>query len=173
MRQGNLVSRPAGLLLAKLTLNCMKKRLRWQTMCDFGKFLSGKFLLPAMIVAVAQWLLVPSFARASCGDYVLVGGHRLSHSGAESATSHARAASSEHVGNAPAGPCHCSGPQCSQNPPRPFGAPVAPVVSVTASDWGIVEVAASPVVSHSRWAVSSQDLPAPHVAASAIYRPPR
>src|SRR5262249_10654397 len=71
MPPGDRLSRPVGLVFPKLKLNCMKKRLRWHKMGHFEKFLLGRLLLPAILIALAQWVFVPSQARASCGDYVL------------------------------------------------------------------------------------------------------
>ena len=173
MPQGNDLSRPVGLLFVKLALNCMKKQLRWQGMSHFEKFRPIRLLLPALLVALAQGVMAPSRVRASCGDYVLVGGQTVPHSGAESAAMNARGTRLERVADGPAGPCPCSGPQCSQNPPRPFGVPVAPVTSVTTSDWGMLEVAAPPVLSNSRFAAVEQDPQTLPVALSAVYRPPR
>jgi hypothetical protein len=169
----NRLSRAVGLLFAKLALNCTKKQLRWPMMGHFEKLLSARILLPAILVALAQGVLVPSRARASCGDYVLVGGQTIAHSGAEPAAMNARGPRLDQVASVPAGPCPCSGPQCSQNPPRPVGVPVAPVTSVTTSDWGMLDVAAPPVLSNSRFAAFEQDPQTPPVALSAIYRPPR
>jgi hypothetical protein len=166
------VSRPAGLLFAKLALNCVKKRLRWQGMGDFKKILSVRVLVPAVMVALAQWVLTPSHARASCGDYVLVGG-QAAHSGAESAAMNSRDSQAEQIAKPAGGSCPCSGPQCSQNPPRPLGVPVAPVSNVSTSDWAMLEGTAPPLLSDSRLAAFEQDTQTAAAAESAIYRPPR
>jgi len=137
------------------------------------KFLSVRVLLLAILVALAQGALGPSRARASCGDYVLVGGQRVSHSGAESAAMNAPGSSSKLVASVPAGPCHCSGPQCSRNPPRPWGVPVAPVISVTTGHWAMLDAAIPSVLSNSRFAAIEQDPRTPSLTPSAIYRPPR
>ena len=173
MSQRDRVSRAVGVLFPKLALNCLKKRLRWQRMGYFQKFLSVRLLLPAILVAVVQGGLAPSHARASCGDYVLVGGQTYSHSRAESGAMNARDSRLERVANVPSGPCPCSGPQCSQNPPRPVGVPIAPVTSVTTSDWGMLDIAAPEVLPNSRFAAVEQNPQTPPVALSAIYRPPR
>jgi hypothetical protein len=141
-------------------------------MGNFQKFLSVRLLLPAILVALGQGVLAPSRAQASCGDYVLVGGQTFSHSRAQSGTTNIRDSQLERVANVPSGPCPCSGPQCSQNPPRPI-VPVAPVTSITASDWGMLEVAAPLVLSNSRFAAIEQISQSPPVALSAVYRPPR
>ena len=141
-------------------------------MGHFEKLLSVRVLAPAILVAVAHAMLTPSHARASCGDYVLVGG-QSAHHGAESAAMNSHSGQLGQISNSPGSPCPCSGPQCSQSPPRPLGVPVVPVSSVTTSDWGMLDEAGLPVLSESRFRAFEKDAETPVAAVSAIYRPPR
>ncbi|HEY2253283.1 MAG TPA: hypothetical protein VGH74_19550 [Planctomycetaceae bacterium] len=98
----------------------------------------SKWLLAAVLVSVAQALFAPANAAASCGDYVMLGGHSAGHGGLstpavdagfQTVAGHESGDSNEHRG-------HCTGPFCS-NGSIPPAAP-APQLKVAIERWAVV-----------------------------------
>jgi hypothetical protein len=135
------------------------------------KFLPGRCLLPAILIALTQWGLAPSAAQATCGDYVLVGG-RPAHSSVETSATNDEMNVPVDAATSPSGHIPCSGPLCSGDVPRPFGVPVAPL-KIVARHWGILVVTTPPAAGESRIVPFEDDVETAPVAASSVYRPPR
>jgi hypothetical protein len=118
-----------------------------------------------LLALLAVALFAPSAARASCGDYVLVGGHS--------------AASPEHgaqVPDAPALPAGghvpCSGPLCSRHvPPLPL-LPLVPAPE-RGDQWGCVDPASLVPEDEALDRVADDALGRPVRHALAVYHPPR
>src|SRR5579864_8842569 len=90
-------------------------------------FLSVTQLLAgAALALLVASTFSPSRATASCGDYVTVGGKHAPMAG------HIQPGANE--SSAPAVPCPCRGPECSQQPQAPV-VPPAPPPTVTPTDW--------------------------------------
>jgi hypothetical protein len=135
------------------------------------KYLPAKSLLPALMVAVAHVVYAPQRAEAACGDYVMIGGRGPVHRDLAPSRRHGAPAASRESSNSPVD--HpCSGPFCSGDLPRPFGAPAGPV-KIVVRHWGILAAARTlaPVVT--RVAPAQDDAVAVSFPASSIYRPPR
>jgi hypothetical protein len=138
----------------------------------------SRWLVPALLAAVAQYVIAPSDAHARCGDYVMLGGHaaqsdrmatensdHMANVGYEN-----QAAVATHSGPIQRG--HCSGPNCSNDNSRPLEDPAAPV-ETEFREWGLVAVRwlrAQVVARFSRFA---DDATLPQIVAGSVYRPPR
>src|SRR5947209_4898598 len=144
-----------------------------------------KWLVPALLVAAAQWFFAPGRAEAKCGDYVLIGGRALSghEAGHEAANSEMPSSSAhEQAGENVAEPTHssgtpirrapCSGPTCSNEGPRPAGAPPAPP-EIVVRHWGMMAAQAAAAPSDPRFALLEDDAGASRNTGCSIYRPPR
>jgi hypothetical protein len=141
-------------------------------MVPFARHLISNWLLPALLIAVAQGVFAPASAEASCGDYVRVGVHSRSQAGMEARPAHDVELENRDASRSPVRQLPCSGPQCSGDAPRPFGVPAAPV-KVVARHWGIVEASLMLTWLESRFACFDDDAGATRFALSSVYRPPR
>jgi hypothetical protein len=114
----------------------------------------------ATFALLVSAVLSPSRAEASCGDYVMVGGH-AGHSGMGNGTQRT---------HDPATP-RCHGPSCSNNS-IPIQAPV-PKIEVTVERWAIPAQAGLPLLPESDFLLAdAQALPCAGFGLS-ILRPPR
>ncbi len=91
-----------------------------------SKFARGT--MAATLVLLASVVAAPSRAEASCGDYVMVGGHHAG-SGMSGHSNHA-----DHDMHDPATP-GCHGPSCSNRSIPPLFP--APKIDVTVERWAI------------------------------------
>lgn len=126
-------------------------------------------LRPGVLAALlAGWLLAPSAARATCGDYVVVGGQ---HGRMEDSASHRPV---DRTASMPAEDSHrpCSGPRCSRGPvPLPLTPLTLP--PLTTDLWGCLPPCFRPsepdLGARLRHAPSLVPVP----RASSVYHPPR
>lgn len=128
-------------------------------------------LAAGVLATLAAVALAPADARASCGDYVIIGnphvqGHMAHH-----------AAMPE---PAPAGmpmPGHghkpCSGPRCSGAPPASPVQPVPPPAPVRGEDAGLASSPDTPFGQLSAAYRHEEPLQRPVRLASSVYHPPR
>jgi hypothetical protein len=140
--------------------SCMISQTAW-------KFLRGT--AAAALTLLASAVLSPSRAEASCGDYVMIGGHHahsgMAHSGIGSYLNDAG-----HDMHAPAVP-RCHGPSCSNRSIPPL-AP-APKIEVTVEHWAIPGVSGLSLLPESDFLLADAgDLPCDGFGLS-ILRPPR
>jgi hypothetical protein len=117
----------------------------------------------ATLALLASAILSPSRADASCGDYVMVGGHHAD----SSMHGHAN---DMHGSHDPAAP-RCHGPSCSNNSIPPL-AP-APKIEVTVERWAIPgEIGLSLLPESDFLLADARTLPCDGFGLS-ILRPPR
>ena len=108
-----------------------------------------------LLALLAVGVVAPA-ARASCGDYVTIGG-RLAETPA-------------HPAHSP-GPAPCSGPLCSRHVPQPTPTPLAPAPE-RGDQWGCVP--AAPVAEDEAFAPMPADVPGHPVRQGlTVYHPPR
>jgi hypothetical protein len=139
----------------------------------FPKSLVAKAFVPALLVAVAQWVIGPSHVAAACGDYVHVGGHSAPDEGMKShAVSGERTGHREEASGAPLSRLPCTGPQCSGETPRPVEAPATPL-KVVVRHWGMLAAPAPADVVERQVVQFRDDSRIARRMASSIYRPPR
>jgi hypothetical protein len=115
-------------------------------------------------LAVMTWLVVvPSPARADCGDYVVMGVHGT--------LGKAHTGQPEHSSDTPVKPC--SGPHCSRRsqPIPPLPAPTAPTSS--SQEMGLPSVHEGLLAFDHDTAVVSNERATPLFRANSIYHPPR
>jgi hypothetical protein len=112
-----------------------------------------------LLALLAGALLAPSAARASCGDYVLIGDRPAG------AAHHAPTNPGDH-------PAPCSGPFCSRHPVQPPLLPVAPV-SERVDQWGCVGALGGVPDEPFLGRVSGDPGERPVRQGRAIYHPPR
>jgi hypothetical protein len=93
-----------------------------QTGRRWGRLLAG-VVLPLLVIVLAA----PAAARASCGDYVVLGS-RSAHSEMATGTQPGESLPAVPV------PKPCSGPGCNRGTPLPLPAP-STISSVQAEDW--------------------------------------
>ena len=133
----------------------MTSQLAW-------KFARGT--VAATLALLASVVLSPSHAEASCGDYVMTGGHNA-HAGMGGHSNAAR-----HDTHDPATP-RCHGPSCSNRSIPPL-APV-PKTEVTIERWAIPGVPGLSLLPESDFLLAdARDLPCDGFGLS-ILRPPR
>jgi hypothetical protein len=145
----------------------------------------SKALLAALVVALAQFAIAPSAAQARCGDYVLLGGRAPQHS--HMASDHDRIPwqltaaqfpahpGQSHPDQIEAAPLHrgpCSGPNCSNDGPRPLEEPAAPV-ETDVRDWGLVAAQHPLPLVAPQIVRFADDAVLPRIAMGAVFRPPR
>jgi hypothetical protein len=135
-------------------------------MTFYRDFPPTKWFVAALLVATAQVAIAPNTAQAGCGDYVILGGHEAQPDRAHPVLTHQQ--------RNPADPLHrgCSGPNCSNDSPRPLDEPTVPIetdvrhLGLTAVQWlGAADVA--------RFARFADDASFPRIVTSCVYRPPR
>ncbi|HEY2251047.1 MAG TPA: hypothetical protein VGH74_08295 [Planctomycetaceae bacterium] len=120
------------------------------------KFARG--VAAATLALLASAVLSPSRAKASCGDYVMVGGH------------HGGSGHDTHSTHNPAVP-GCHGPSCSNHSIPPF-APV-PKIEVTVERWALPGLPGLSLLPESEFLLAaSQASPCDGFGLS-ILRPPR
>ena len=146
-------------------------------MTVYRDFSRSKWFVAALLVAAAQAAIAPSSAQAECGDYVILGGHGAYPNGAHSDRAHLDGAqldgAQRDVG--PVGPLHrgrCSGPNCSNDSPRPLDKPTVPTVT-NVRQWGLMAVQRVETSDVTRFAQFADDASLPRAAASSVFRPPR
>lgn len=136
----------------------------------------ASWLVPALLLGAAYLALGGSRAEASCGDYVMVGGHGRHHSGlrqselAEAGLDGIAARIDSE--NWPIRRGGCSGPHCSQDSGRPLGTPAAPI-KIVVRQWGVLSLQADRSAGDVHFVQFQDDAPAPRLIAASIYRPPR
>lgn len=154
-------------------------------MAAFREIAVSKWLVAAIVAALAELTIAPSDAQARCGDYVMLGGHAAQHlptgsdnilmpwqPAAAHVTAHSDPAHPDRIDAAPGYPRPCSGPNCSNDVPRPLDAPAAPV-EIDVRHWGLIAVEGPrPMIVH-QIARFSDDAVRSRIAVGAIFRPPR
>ena len=118
-----------------------------------------------VLLALLAGALVAPGARASCGDYVRVGGPP-----AEMPAHAARPPGS--VPDAPARPAPCSGPHCSRHRPQPPLTPLVPPPE-RGDEWGCVGPAAPVAEVEAFDPVPAGSRQHPLRYGLAVYHPPR
>jgi hypothetical protein len=108
-------------------------------------------------------LAAPSAVRASCGDYVMIGGHPAAK--ADATTPRQTPHDTGHPGP-------CSGPFCSRGPTLPPLLPVA-VVTVSAEHWGCLLCPPTLPEPDARSLPCAAPLPLPERLPCSIFHPPR
>jgi hypothetical protein len=132
----------------------------------------SRWLLAALLAALAQFAIAPSDAQARCGDYVMLGGHAAQshHMATENVGHQSQAAFATHSRPIPSG--HCSGPNCSNDNSRPLDEPTIPG-ETEVRQWGVIAVQwlrAKVVAELTRFA---DDAALPRILAGSVFRPPR
>ncbi len=162
---------PYAVLSRKFPLNCGNYRLQSKGMFSAPIRLPANWLLPSLLIA-ATWAFAPASAEAACGEYVMIGAPGASHSSHVSSRADGSPRGPVDGSQAPARRFPCSGPQCSEGAPRPFGVPVAPV-KIVVRHWALLEAASAPMSSGCLYAGIEDDAGASRYAISGVYRPPR
>src|SRR5262249_18794903 len=135
-------------------------------------FLSLGSKFTPTLVALFVCLLAPSFAGASCGDYVMVAGVQ-EHAG-RSVARHEISVSLAHRHH-PDSPRHdtpCTGPFCSQGRPLPPPTPPAPP-SVEVEEWGCPVALVSLPGANVPASLLAHPAASPIRYGATIYHPPR
>jgi len=141
----------------------------------------GAFLL----VAAAELAIAPSNAQASCGDYVLLGEHAAHsrkmafendrirrHSSAADFAIDSDPTDPDWAHGTPFQRGRCSGPNCSNDSPRPPDEPAPPVendvrhLALTAGEW-------LPTTVVRQVGQFADDSALPQIATGSVFRPPR
>ena len=148
-------------------------------MSVYRDFPLSKWFAAALLAAAAQLAIAPEVARAECGDYVVVGGHadrghadRGHADRAHADRAHADGASRDMTRADPRHSSPCSGPNCSNDRPRPMDEPTAPV-ETEVRQWGLMAVHWLVGTQVARFAHFDDESRRPRMAAGSVYRPPR
>ena len=142
--------------------------------CDFPLL---KWFVAALLVATAQVAIAPNTAQAECGDYVILGGHGIHRAafhqdGNHLNGIHANGPPRDVAANHPLHRSGCSGPNCSNDSPRPLEGPTLPI-ETDVRQWGVMAVRWLRAAHVTRFAQFADDASLPQIAANSVYRPPR
>ena len=135
-------------------------------------FSFSKWFVSALLVATAQVAIAPNTAHAECGDYVILGGRRVHAAPVHANGVHENGAHRVATATNPLRPGGCSGPNCSNDSPRPLEGPTLPF-EIDVRQWGVMAVQWLRTADATRFAQFADDASLPQIAVGSVYRPPR
>ena len=141
-------------------------------MTVYRDFLRSKWFVAALLVAAAQVAIAHGTVRAECGDYVILGGQWSHANGSHVDGGRLQGARRDLATTDPVRRGRCSGPNCSNDSPRPLDEPTGPV-ETDVRQLGMIAVQWLGVADFTRFAQFADDASLPRIAASSVYRPPR